>query len=55
MDRDELLRVLKDGLRIEVTSGGFTDPNSRTVKITFDGEEIASTYFDVVQTDEYEG
>lgn len=48
---DELLQ----GLSIHVKNGGFTDPNSRTVSLLFNGEEISSTWFDVVQMDEYCG
>lgn len=49
--KDELIQ----GLSIEVSSGGFTMPNYRTVVVKFNGAEIASDSFDVVQTREYEG
>jgi len=58
MTRDDVVRitesVLKD-LRLEIRSGGFTDPNSRTVELKLGNETITAAYFDVVQTDEYEG
>jgi hypothetical protein len=51
MTKDEFIQ----GLSISVTNGDFTNPNSRTVTIKFNGVEITSDYFDVVQTREYEG
>ena len=51
MTKDDFVQ----GLSIEVKSGGFTEPNTRTVIVRFNGEEIASDWFDVVQQDEYEG
>lgn len=55
MDEQDLKKFLVDNLRVHVSSGNFTDPNSRKVSLTLDGEEIAYDYFDVVQKSEYEG
>lgn len=43
------------GLTIEVQNGNFTMPNYRTVVVKFDGVEITSDSFDVVQKREYVG
>ena len=51
----ELIKQELKKLRIDVRSGSFTDPNSRRVSLRLGDEEIASTYFDVKQQDEYEG
>jgi len=51
MTKDDLIQ----GLSIVVRDGDFTNPNSRTVVVKFNGVEIASDSFDVVQTREYEG
>jgi len=42
-------------LSIVVKDGGFTDPNSRKIGIYYDEELITEAWFDVVQTDEYDG
>ena len=52
---EEFVEFLKEKLRLTTSSGGFTDPNSRTIKLKFGGETICETSFDVVQTGEYEG
>lgn len=46
--------VLKE-LRIEVKGGDFTSPNSRTIHLMYGDTIISTDYFDVVQTDEYDG
>lgn len=51
MTKDDFIQ----GLSITVRDGDFINPNSRTVIVKFDGVEIASDSFDVVQTREYEG
>lgn len=58
LTRDDVIRitesVIKD-LRIHVTRGGFTDPNSWRVELRYQDELIDTDYFDVVQKDEYNG
>lgn len=51
MTKDEFIQ----GLSVEVQNGDFTMPNYRTVVVKFNGVEITSDSFDVVQMDEYEG
>lgn len=51
----ELKELLRDTLTLELSRPDFTDPNSRTVKLMFAGEELSSVSFDVVQQREYEG
>lgn len=51
--RSELLALLRDSLRIKVSTGDFTNPNSRKLLLMLDGEEVASAEFDVVQKEEY--
>ena len=53
--REALLQSLKENLTIEVHSGGFTEPNERTIQVLFDGNTVAEATFDVVQKSEYEG
>lgn len=53
--KEGIKQYLKDNLRIEVTGGGFTDPNRRVIAIKLDGETVCSDTFDVVQQREYEG
>lgn len=52
---EEVLALLKDKLRIEISSGGFTDPNNRKVEVFFGRTKLSEANFDVVQTREYEG
>jgi hypothetical protein len=55
VDLSKKLKVyLQDNLRIEITRGDFTDPNSREVKLLLEDEAISSCCFDVVQKPEYE-
>ena len=51
MTKEEFIQ----GLSVEVQGGDFTMPNYRTVVVKFNGVEITSDSFDVVQMDEYEG
>jgi hypothetical protein len=51
----KVLQRLKEDLRVEVCDGGFTDPNSRKLVVTLNGDEVCYAYFDVVQKREYEG
>jgi hypothetical protein len=53
--KEELLALLRTSLRISVSDGGFTDPNSRMLKLTLDGEEVCSTTFNIRSRREYEG
>jgi len=58
MTRDDVVRITENVLSelcLEIRSGGFTDPNSRTVELKLGDRVITTAYFDVVQTDEYEG
>lgn len=52
---DKIFEYLKEHLQLEILNGGFTDPNSRSVRIILKGEVIAEAGFDVVQKREYEG
>jgi len=54
-DVERIVENVLSQLRVEVNGGGFTDPNSRTVKLMLGDREISQTWFDVVQMDEYEG
>lgn len=49
----EVLAFLKDNMKIEITDGGFTDPNRRELKVMIGIETICETSFDVVQKSEY--
>lgn len=51
MSKDDLIH----GLSIEVKTGDFTSPNTRTVLVKLNGDVIAADWFDVRETDEYEG
>jgi hypothetical protein len=58
IERADVERIIENVLKelsIEVKGGDFTSPNSRTILLKYKGELISSDYFDVVQTDEYEG
>jgi len=58
MTRDDVVRITENvlsELHLEIRNGGFTDPNSRTVELRLGDRVITTAYFDVVQTDEYEG
>lgn len=52
---EAVLEVLRAHLQIRVTSGGFTDPNSRTIKVLLGNKEVCSGSFDVSPRPEYEG
>ncbi|MNK14316.1 hypothetical protein D3C87_324210 [compost metagenome] len=53
---DMIKKYLTECLRIQVSRGDFTDPNSRKISLYLDDDdEIAYAYFDVVQKDEYGG
>lgn len=54
-DVERIVENVLSQLRVEVNRGDFTDPNSRTVKLMLGDRVISREYFDVVQTDEYEG
>lgn len=52
---EEVLALLRNKLRIDISSGGFTDPNSRTVTVMFGRIKLTEATFDVVQKEEYGG
>lgn len=58
MTRDDVIRITESVLQrlsIEVTTGGFTDPNSRKISLLYEGDQvIAYEYFNVADQDEYE-
>lgn len=54
-DIERITENILSELKIEVTAGDFTNPNSRKISLTFRNRIIDSDYFDVVQTQEYEG
>lgn len=58
MTRDDVVRITESVLKelcINVSNGDFTNPNSRKIELLYRDEVISTDYFDVVQTDEYEG
>ena len=55
LDKIELVKFLQENLRFSLERGGFTDPNSRTIKVSIGGADITKFSFDVVQQREYEG
>jgi glutamate formiminotransferase len=58
MQRDDVERIVENILReltIEVKDGEFTSPNNRTIILKLGDRELSRTWFDVVQTREYEG
>lgn len=54
-DVERIIENVLSELRIEVKGGYFTSPNSREVVLMHGDRIISSSYFDVVQQDEYEG
>lgn len=52
---EDFVEFLKDNLRLTTRSGGFTDPNNRTIELKFGDTTLCETSFNVVQTGEYEG
>ena len=46
--------IIKE-LKIEVSNGDFTDPNSRKISLVYKNQIFGTDYFNVVQKDEYEG
>jgi hypothetical protein len=54
-DVERIVEGVLSQLRLNVYSGGFTDPNSRKVELTLGGKVISTAYFDVVQMGEYKG
>jgi hypothetical protein len=58
LTREDIERITENVLRelsLDVTNGGFTDPNSRCVILKLGETEITRAYFDVKQQREYEG
>lgn len=54
-DVERIIENVLSDLRIEVSDGDFTTPNSRTVTLKLGDRIISQDSFDVVQTREYEG
>ena len=54
-DVERITENVLSELTITVRSGGFTDPNNRTIELKLGDRVITTAYFDVVQTSEYEG
>lgn len=54
-DVERIVEGVLSQLQLNIYSGGFTDPNSRKVELTLGDKVISTAYFDIVQTDEYEG
>lgn len=50
-----LLPLLKESLRIKVSSGHFTSPNDRTIEVFLDDELVAEATFDIRSRPEYDG
>lgn len=58
LGRQDVERIIENAfkeLELDVKDGDFTNPNKRTIVLKYKGNAIASTWFDVVQTREYEG
>ncbi len=58
LDKEDVERIVEsvlENLSIEISGGGFTNPNSRIVKLKYHHQTLSQTSFDVVQTREYEG
>jgi len=58
LNRDDVQRIVENVLRdltLEIKNGDFTDPNSRTIFLKYNGQEIDRVSFNVVQEREYEG
>ena len=57
MTRDDVVRITEEvlkGLTLELGWTDFTDLNSRTIFLKYEGKEINRVTFDVVQKREYE-
>lgn len=57
LTRADVERIIENELckiRVEIKSGGFTNPNSRTLEVIYGNRVLCTEYFDVVQQDEYE-
>jgi hypothetical protein len=54
-DVERIIENVLNTLSLNITSGGFTDPNSRKIELKLGDRVISTEYFDVVQTREYEG
>jgi len=59
LNRDDIERIvenyIRDNLSVQVLSGDFTNPNSRTVVVHLGPRIISSDSFSIVQEREYEG
>src|SRR5690606_14142157 len=53
--RQEILDALKGTLHLKLSTGGFTDPNDRTVSLMLGDECLSQVSFSVRQSREYEG
>ncbi len=54
-DVERIVENMLENIKVSVSRGGFTDPNSRKVTLSYNSKVISETWFDVVQTREYEG
>lgn len=57
MTRDDVVRITEEvlkGLTLELGWTDYTDPNSRSILLKYEGKEINRVTFDVVQKREYE-
>lgn len=58
LNRTDVERIIENvlsDLSIRVKNGNFTDPNNRTVELSYKDKVISTAYFDVRQASEYEG
>jgi hypothetical protein len=54
-DIERIIEVELCKITVEITAGGFTDPNSRKIEVKYGHRVLCYDYFDIVQRDEYEG
>lgn len=54
-DVERIVNVVLKGLSLELDRNDSWNPNSRTVRLMLDGEELTQVTFDVAQKPEYEG
>lgn len=58
LTREDVERIIENvlsELRVEVSNGDFTSPNSRRITLKLGDRILSTDYFDVVQQREYEG
>jgi len=54
-DVERIAENIISSLKITVTRGDFTDPNTRIIELKYKDTVIDTASFNVVQRDEYEG